>query len=303
MPGCASAATSQGATGAGAGLVGLRLPPLRIGSRTFDFSRPYVMGILNVTPDSFYDGGRHHDLGAAAVHAARMEQDGVDIIDVGGESTRPGSRPVDAEEEKERVLPAIRAIRSRSDIPVSIDTTKSEVARAALEEGADLLNDISGLRFDPALADLAAQREVPLVLMHSRDMPETMQKNVSYDDLYAEIGAELERSVEIATSRGVPRERLIVDPGIGFGKTPEHNLMILRAPGFLASLGLPVLVGPSNKSFIGAVTDAPADARTGGTAASVAACVLAGVHFVRVHDVATMIQVVQIARAIREVRG
>jgi dihydropteroate synthase len=276
----------------------LDLEPMRIGSRTFDFSRPYVVGILNVTPDSFYDGGHNLDAARATEHAARLEAGGADIIDVGGESTRPGSKPVGTDVEANRVLPVIRAVRRGSDIPISIDTTKGEIARAALDEGADLINDTSALRFDPAIADLAAGRDVPLVLMHSRNEPATMQKLVHYDDLFGEIRRELEHSIGIAVARGVARTRIIVDPGIGFGKTPRHNLEILADPGFLAPLGLPVLLGPSNKSFIGAVTDAPVDERTGGTAASVAAAVLAGVHFLRVHDVQTMGQAARVAHAI-----
>jgi len=277
-----------------------RPAPLRIGSRTFDFSRPYVMGVVNATPDSFFDGGLYQDPTAATGRAARLVEEGADIVDVGGESTRPGARPVDADEERRRVLPVIRALRALSDVPISIDTTKVEVARAALDEGADLLNDISGLRFDPGLADLAAERRVPIVLMHSREAPDTMQERIHYDDLLGEVLAEIEASVAVATSRGVPRQSIIVDPGIGFGKTAGHNLEIIACAPLLARLGLPILLGPSNKSFIGAVTGAPVESRTGGTAAAVAAAVLAGVHFVRVHDVATMVQAARIAHAIRE---
>jgi len=261
------------------------------------------MGILNVTPDSFFDGGRYADGSSAEAQAMRLVEAGADVLDVGGESTRPGSRPVDGAKEMARVLPVIGAVRKRSDIPISIDTTKSAVARAALDAGADAVNDISGLRFDPGIADLAAERSAPLVLMHSRAVPETMQRNVDYADLFAEILRELEASVDLAVSRGVVRETIIVDPGIGFGKTAGHNLSILASPGFLAPLGLPVLVGPSNKSFIGAVTDAPVEERTGGTAAAITAAVLAGVHMIRVHDVATMRQVASIAEAIRKSGG
>ena len=273
--------------------------PIRMRSTTLDFTRTHVMGILNVTPDSFFDGGRYDGGERADDQARLLEEDGADVIDVGGESTRPGSKPVDASEEADRVLPVIRAIRKRSDVPISIDTSKSEVARAALDEGADAINDISGLRFDPGIADLAAERSVPLILMHSRAVPETMQDDVRYGDLFAEILGELETSVDLAVSRGVSRESIIVDPGIGFGKTPAHNVAILARPGFLEPLGLPVLVGPSNKSFIGAFTDAPVDRRTGGTAAAVAAAVLGGAHMIRVHDVATMKQAASIAEAIR----
>jgi dihydropteroate synthase len=276
--------------------------PIRMGSATLDFATTHVMGVLNVTPDSFFDGGRYAGTADAEARARVLEEDGADVIDVGGESTRPGSKPVDAQEEMGRVLPVIRAIRKRSDVPVSIDTSKSEVARAALDEGADAINDISGLRFDPGIADLAAERSVPLILMHSRAVPETMQDDVRYEDLFGEILSELRTGVDLAVARGVRRESIIVDPGIGFGKTPAHNLAILSRPGFLEPLGLAVLVGPSNKSFIGAVTDAPVDRRTGGTAAAVAAAVLGGAHMVRVHDVATMRQATAIAVAIRDRR-
>jgi dihydropteroate synthase len=260
------------------------------------------MGILNVTPDSFYDGGRHFDETAALAQARRLEEEGAGIIDVGGESTRPGSGPVALEEELRRVVPVIEGIRRRSDIPVSIDTTKPEVARAALDAGADLINDVSGLRFRPELADLAAERDVPLVLMHSRHTPETMQRSVHYDDLRAEVLEELDASVHTARERGVERKRIIVDPGIGFAKDLEHNLEILATPGFLAPLGLPVLIGPSNKAFISRITGAPIDSRTGGTAAAVTAAVLSGAHFIRVHDVPTMSQAALVAHAMRTVQ-
>jgi dihydropteroate synthase len=274
-----------------------------MGSVTLDFATTHVMGVINVTPDSFFDGGRYAETADAEARARLLEEDGADVIDVGGESTRPGSKPVEAAEEMERVLPVIRAIRKRSDVPISIDTSKSEVARAALDEGADAINDISALRFDPGIADLAAERSVPLILMHSRAVPETMQDDVRYEDLFGEILSELGTSVDLAVSRGVTRESIIVDPGIGFGKTPAHNLAILARPGFLEPLGLAVLVGPSNKSFISAVTDAPIDRRTGGTAAAVTAAVLGGAHMIRVHDVATMKQASAIAEAIRDGRG
>jgi dihydropteroate synthase len=274
-----------------------RLPPFQIGSRTFDFARTYVMGILNVTPDSFFDGGAHFEKDRAVEQVERMLAEGADIIDVGGESTRPGSQPVGPEEEKRRVVPIIETIRECSDVPISVDTTKAEVALAAVQAGADLINDISGMRFEPRLARIAADHGLPMVLMHSRHTPETMQRSVHYDDLRAEIVAELEAGIRKASAYGVPRERIIVDPGIGFGKTPGHNLEILATPGFLDELMCPVLVGPSNKSFIAAVTDAPVDQRTGGTAAAVTAAVMGGAHFVRVHDVATMVQVTRVAHA------
>ncbi len=280
---------------------GKALAPIRIGRRTFDYSTVHVMGIVNVTPDSFFDGGHHMDRHRAVDRAAEMLDEGADIIDIGGESTRPGSRAVDAEEEMDRVMPVIAGLRARFDVPISIDTTKVQVARAAADAGADLLNDVSGLRFEPDLADLAAERGLPMVLMHSRHTPEIMQREVHYDDLKAEILAELTLAVDLAVGRGVPRDRIIVDPGLGFAKTALHNLEILAMPGFLASMGLPVLVGPSNKSFISAVTDCPVERRTGGSAAAVTAAVMGGVHFIRVHDVATMRQAALVASAMRSI--
>ncbi len=228
-----------------------------------------------------------------------MIADGADIVDVGGESTRPGSLPVSAAEEMERVVPVIAAVRARWDVPVSVDAGKHIVAEEAAGAGADLINDISGLRFDPGLASVAARRELPMVLMHSRDVPRTMQAEPRYGDLRAEIIAELGESVRVAIAAGVRRDRIIVDPGIGFGKTVRHNLEILGTHGFLDPLGLPVLIGPSNKSFIGAVDGDPSQDRTGGTAAAVAAAVMAGADFVRVHDVRTMLQASRVAHAMR----
>jgi dihydropteroate synthase len=281
----------------------MHLPPMKIGSRTFDFDRPYIEGILNVTPDSFSDGGRHHDRARAIERGLEMVREGADLLDIGGESTRPGAAPVPAGEELGRVVPVIRGLRRETDIPISIDTTKPEVAQAAVAEGADLINDISGLRFDPSLADLAARLGVPMVLMHSRKTPELMQKEVHYDDLAGEILEELRACIRAAVSRGVAPSSIIVDPGIGFAKTADHNLRVLADLSFLEPLGRPVMVGPSRKSFIGAVTGAGVGGRLGGTAAAVAAAVIGGANFLRVHDVSMMKQAADVAFAMLQARG
>ncbi|MFH1435844.1 MAG: dihydropteroate synthase [Pseudomonadota bacterium] len=276
------------------------MEPLTVGNRIFDFKRPYIVGILNITPDSFSDGGEHASPEKAASRCLEMVEEGADMIDIGGESTRPSSRSVSAEEELERVLPVIRLIRKKTDIPVSVDTTKASVAEAAVGEGADLVNDISGLRFDPAMARTAARLEVPIVLMHSRKAPSDMQKDVHYDDLFGEVSAELSEAIRAAQDAGVPGSCIIVDPGIGFAKTAQHNVRILGDVGFLASLGKPVMVGPSRKSFIGAYTGAEVHDRLGGTAAAVTAAVLGGAHFLRVHDVKVMKQAAMIAFSMRD---
>ena len=263
-------------------------------------SRVLVMGVLNVTPDSFSDGGKYADLEGAAARALEIEAEGADILDVGGESTRPGATPVSAEEEIGRVIPVIEALRGRLRIPLSVDTTKSEVARAAIQSGAEIINDVSGLRFDPELAAVAAKASVPLILMHSRKAPSNMQEDIRYDDFYGDVAAELEASMTEAARRGVDESNMILDPGIGFAKTVEHNLMVLANLGFLARLGRPVMVGPSRKSFIGKVTGADVNDRMGGTAAAVAAAVMAGANFLRVHDVGIMKQTAQIAFSIKQ---
>lgn len=272
---------------------------LRCGERTLACGqRPLIMGIVNCTPDSFYAGSTA--VGEGAVRRAEdMVAAGADLIDVGGESTRPGSEPVPADEQIARVEPVIRALSERLDVPVSIDTTRRPVAAAALDAGATLINDISGLADDPELAELAADRGVPLILMHTRGRPQTMAEHATYDDLMAELIAELRESVARARAAGVGEDALVVDPGIGFAKRAEHSLAALRRLPALRSLGLPVLVGPSRKSFIGAVVDLPPDGRLEGTAAAVAAAVLGGAHILRVHDVGPMRRVADVAAAIR----
>lgn len=272
---------------------------LRCGSRTLECGgRPLIMGVVNCTPDSFFAGST-----AAGEDAVRrgeaMVAAGADLVDVGGESTRPGSEPVSAREQIGRVTPVIRALAERVDVPLSVDTTRAEVAAAALDAGASLINDISGLADDPELGELAAERDVPVILMHMRGRPKDMTEHATYDDFVAELVGELRRAVARARAAGIAEDALVVDPGIGFAKHAEHSLAALRRLQTLRSLGRPVLVGPSRKSFIGAVLDLPAEERLEGTSAAVAAAVLAGAHILRVHDVGPMRRVADMAAAIR----
>ncbi len=248
--------------------------------------KPLIMGILNVTPDSFYDGGKFNRLDAAISRAERMVKEGVDIIDVGGESTRPGSQGVNVEEEIKRVVPVIRELRKRFDIPISIDTTKSQVAEVALGEGADMVNDISGLRFDERMAEVCAKKNAPVVIMHTTGRPSEMQKRIFYKDLIWDILDYLWDSMELAERSGIPRDRIIIDPGIGFGKRPEHNLIIINRLLEFKSLKRPVLVGASRKSFIGFYLglENPKDRLEGSLAVS-AVLSLLGADIIRVHDV------------------
>ena len=256
--------------------------------------RTYVMGIINVTPDSFSGDGLGYDAEAALEQALRFQDEGADIIDVGGESTRPGSTPVTVEEEKRRVIPVIRLLASRLDVPVSVDTYKREVAREALAAGAAIINDVWGLKRDPALADLAAREGAPIVLMHN-------QQGLDYSDLVPETLASLRASLRQALEAGVPSENVVLDPGLGFGKRPEHNLELLRRLAELKALGLPLLVGTSRKSTIGLVLDLPVEERLEGTAATVALAIANGADIVRVHDVKAMTRVARMSDAI--VRG
>lgn len=265
------------------------------------------MAILNVTPDSFGDASRlvrdgRVDVELAVQAALRMEEAGADLIDVGGESTRPGAEPVTAAEEAERVVPVIRGLVGRVRIPVSVDTYKAEVARAALDAGAAIVNDISGLKYDPELASVAAQGRAALVLMHTRGRSSAMYEEASYDNLIGEVTTELLESVSRALEAGVSRDRLLVDPGIGFAKRPAHSYGVLARLGELAAaVDRPVVAGPSRKSFLrGATGDRPAPDRDWGTAAAVTAAVLAGAHVVRVHAVEEMVQVVRVAEEIRQ---
>jgi dihydropteroate synthase len=258
-----------------------------------------VMGVLNVTPDSFSDGGQYLDAGTAVEHGLKMVADGASIIDVGGESTRPGSEPVSADEQIRRTVPVVEAMAQRTETPVSIDTCDAIVAEAALDAGASVINDITALA-DERLATLSAAREVPVVLMHMRGMPQTMQVEPAYEDVVVEIRRFLLDRATRAESLGISKERIFIDPGIGFGKTLYHNLLLLKHIDEFVTTGYRVLVGTSRKSFIGAVTgrEHPVD-RVWGTAATVAICAAAGVSVVRVHDVAQMCDVVRVVEAIR----
>jgi dihydropteroate synthase len=271
----------------------------KFGDVEFDFSkRTYVMGILNVTPDSFSDGGRYFTLDSALEHALKMIEDGADIIDVGGESTRPGSDPVPIEEELRRVIPVIKELAKRTKVPISIDTYKSEVARQALDNGALIVNDISGLRFDEKMVEVVAEYKASVVLMHIKGTPKTMQQNPEYKDVISEIYSYLSESVNLALSAGI--KQIIVDPGIGFGKRLIDNLEIIRRLREFKSLGYPILIGVSRKSFIGNILNLPVDQRLEGTAGAVAISVWNGANIVRVHDVKEMVRVVRIVDAIKK---
>jgi dihydropteroate synthase len=290
---------------------GEELTPLHIGGRVFDWGeRTYVMGVVNVTPDSFSGDGLGYDVERAVEQAERMVEEGADLIDVGGESTRPGSEPVEVEEELSRVLPVVEAVARRVDAPISIDTYRSEVAVQALAVGAGIINDVWGLRMDPQVAAVAAQHQVPLVLMHNRSRPKDAvqterlgghYQGVEYDDLLGDIIRELRESITVALDAGVQREKIIVDPGIGFGKTVEQNLYLAANLSELRVLGRPILLGPSRKSFIGYTLDLPPEERVEGTAAMVAIGIANGASIVRVHDVKEMTRVARMTDAV--VRG
>jgi len=272
--------------------------PMKIGRKKFVFGkRTYIMGILNVTPDSFSDGGKFVDSDKAVAHALRMAKEGADIIDIGGESTRPGAKGVSAKEEIKRVVPVIKKLKKKSRVAISIDTTKSEVAKEALRAGADMVNDISGLHFDKKLAKVAARHGVPVVLMHIRGRPRTMQKKPGYEDLTQEILDYLEEGIKIAEASGISRKNIIVDPGIGFGKTVKHNLEILLRLKEFRSLGRPILIGTSRKSLIGKTLNLPVEDRLEGTAATVALSIANGADIIRVHDVKEMKRVAKMSDA------
>lgn len=277
-----------------------RKPITLTGGRVLRFDHPVVMGILNVTPDSFSDGGNYVAFPAAIDHALVMVKQGADIIDIGGESSRPGAVPVSAEDELARVIPVIKALRRQSDIPISIDTYKSEVAKVALDAGADIVNDISALRMDSQMPDVATQSGAPVILMHMLGTPRTMQKDPHYDDCVTEMLAFFRERVAFCELHGVKHDRLILDPGIGFGKRLEDNLAILAGLQKFSEFGLPILVGASRKSFIGQVhqSGAPAEKRLGGSIAAALAAVQRGAHIVRVHDVAETVEALRVLRAI-----
>src|SRR6185503_12224360 len=260
--------------------------------------RTAIIGVLNITPDSFSDGGRNFEPERAIDRALELESEGADILEVGGESTRPGATRLPVLEELERVMPVLRGLAGRLSIPIAIDTYKSEVADAAFEQGVVIINDVSALRFDPALADVAARTGAILVLMHMRGEPGTMQKIEPSADIFAEIETDLAQAIRLAESRGVKRRQIIVDPGIGFGKTLEQNLAIINHLDRFESFGLPLMIGTSRKSFIGKLTGREAGDRLFGTAASVAAAIIRGAHIVRVHDVSQILDVVRVTDAL-----
>lgn len=265
---------------------------------TLTFERPLIMGILNLTPDSFYDGGRFLNPEVALEQAFRLVQDGADILDLGAESTRPGAKPVSDWDELKRLLPVLDALKGQIQIPISVDTTKSSVARQALEHGAQIINDVSGLCQDPNVASVVKDFGAGIILMHRRGTPETMQLMTDYGDLVEDISRELSKSVAIAESYGIHQHQIVLDPGIGFSKTAEQNLEILERLSEFKRLGRPILVGPSRKSFIGAITKAAPDKRLFGT---VAASVLAferGANILRVHDVWAVKEAILVADAI-----
>ena len=266
-------------------------PPLILGERTL------VMGIINVTPDSFADGGVRFDPSRAIDDGLRMLEDGADILDIGGESTRPGAEPLDADEELRRVLPVVEALGSRA--VVSVDTYKAAVAREAIARGAAIINDISALRYDPALAAVAAESGAAVVLMHNRGRSREMYKEAEYEDVAAEIAAELSTAIADAEKAGIRRESIILDPGLGFAKQARHSYAALASLERLSSLDRPVLSGPSRKSFLkAALGDVPPSEREWGTAAAVTVSVLFGAHIVRVHGVRAMVQVVRVADSV-----
>jgi dihydropteroate synthase len=262
-----------------------------------------VMGVLNVTPDSFSDGGEYLDARSAVARALLLERAGADLLDIGGESTRPGSALVSAEEELARVLPVLLALRGMLRIPISIDTRKAAIAEAAIAAGARIINDVSALRFDPAMGEVARRRRVPIILMHMRGEPGTMQKGKFARDVFRDVSSGLRAAVARARRAGIARSHIVLDPGIGFGKSCRQNLELLANLPRLATLGFPLLVGTSRKAFLGATlgsahSPAPPDQRIWGTAATVTAAILGGAHIVRVHDVAEMAQVARVADAV-----
>ena len=260
--------------------------------------RSLLMGTINVTPDSFSDGDLFFQTEKAIKQGELLASEGADLLDVGGESTRPFSDPVPLEEELRRVIPVVSELAKRNSVPISIDTCKAEVARAALDAGATMINDISGLRFDPQMVEVAATAKVPLILMHMQGTPRTMQVEPHYGSLFSEIIAFLEERIQFACAEGVSRERIIVDPGIGFGKTVNHNLLLIKHLDILATLGLPILLGTSRKSFIGAVLDKEVTEREPGTWATVCAGIIKGAHIIRIHEVAICRQLADMTDAI-----
>lgn len=270
--------------------------------RKLSFTVPQVMGILNCTPDSFSDGGRYPSVDSAASHALQMIADGATIIDIGGESTRPGSVAVTAEEELRRVIPVIERIRTQSDIPISIDTTKAIVAKAALDAGADIVNDISALKFDNEMLAVVREYQVPIILMHMQGTPQTMQNAPHYNDVIRELITFLQVRIRFCAENGIAQDRIIIDPGIGFGKRLEDNLAILKQLHMFTSLNCPVLVGASRKSFITTMmqTKTSTDTRLGGSIAAAVVAVQNGASIVRAHDVAETVQALRLLESIQD---
>jgi dihydropteroate synthase len=257
-----------------------------------------IMGILNTTPDSFSDGGKFDNSLKAIDHALKMEDEGADIIDIGGESTRPGAKPVDLEEELKRVIPVIEGIRKKSNIVISIDSYKSNVASTAISAGANIINDISGLRFDNKMVHFASEAQVPIIVMHMLGNPQNMQNDPSYSNLMNELITFFQERVDLLTLNGINKNNIILDPGIGFGKSNDDNLTIIRELSRVVALGFPVLVGPSRKSFIGNTLNLPPEDRIEGTAVVVTAAIMNGSRIVRVHDVKEMLRVVKMTENI-----
>ncbi len=274
----------------------ITLKRIRCGDYELSFKRTLIMGILNVTPDSFSDGGRFIDSNTAIVHARQMVSDGADLIDIGGESSRPGAAPVSEKDELSRILPLVKVFVKDLCVPISIDTYKPYVAEECLRAGAHLINDITGLA-NPQMSSIIAQHHVPVILMHMKGTPQTMQKDPVYTDVVAEVKTFLKERIHIAHDAGI--KDVIIDPGIGFGKTVDHNLQILKHLSSLTSLKHPILIGPSRKNFIGILTGLPVTDRLEGTIAAVTTAVLNGANIVRVHDVRACKRAVQIADALR----
>jgi dihydropteroate synthase len=269
------------------------------GAKRLDFSvKTGIMGILNVTPDSFYDGGRYVDLQAAVERAQQMVAEGADMIDIGGQSSRPGALPISASEEEDRVLPVVEAVAKSLSTIISVDTYRAGVARAALDAGAHMINDISALRFEPALLGVVAERRVPLILMHMQGTPRNMQRNPSYEALIDEVFTFLQERLATAQAGGILTEHLLIDPGIGFGKRAQHNLELLRKLHHFHALGRPLVIGTSRKSFIGTILGTDVHERLEGTAATVAAAIVQGADIIRVHDVRAMVRVARIMDAL-----
>ena len=274
---------------------------LKIGNKIFDFTkRTYLMGILNITPDSFSDGGRYLDTDRAIGRAEVIEAEGADLIDLGAESTRPGSKPITPKEELKRLIPVLKIIRKKLKIPISVDTYKSEVAKIVLHEGANMINDISGLNFDKAMPKIIAKFDVPCIIMHIKGKPKSMQKNPHYKDTMAEIYDYLTHSMNQAQAGGINPKKIIIDPGIGFGKRLEDNYTILRRLPELKSLGRPIMVGPSRKSFIGMTLNLPVGERLEGTIAASIIAIMQGANLLRVHDVAQVKRAALMTDAIKK---